>query len=222
LSSWFRLVVAFHLVVAIVLSPLRAAAAIPMLIAYDVPVPRTAIVRVEAGRSLRPELGRVPEYVYDDRSEWARCGTKPPAANGNGAVHAYDDTLDAPSAVRGPRGSSTTLSPAVPAAEGLPAAANAGKTALGHFPAYLQLAEREGAAAFNIPTEAWNALSEGERWATNQAFLDQAIARGDRFILATQPSLARAGSYFARELEYLAGKGYVPNAEGTALVPGGQ
>jgi len=101
-------------------------------------------------------------------------------------------------------------------------AANAGKTVLGHFPEYLRLAESEGANVFNIPSETWNALSEGERWAANQAFLDQAVARGDQILLATPPNLARAGSYFARELEYLAGKGYVPNAQGTALTPGGQ
>lgn len=107
-------------------------------------------------------------------------------------------------------------------AEGLPAATNAGKTVLGHFPEYLRLAENEGANVFNIPSGTWNALSEGERWAANQAFLDQAVARGDQILLATPPNLARAGSYFARELEYLAGKGYVPNADGTALIPGGQ
>jgi hypothetical protein len=65
----------------------------------------------------------------------------------------------------------------------------------------------------------WDAVSESEQWAANKAFLDQAIARGSQFVLATAPSAARAGSFFARELEYMMSNGYVANQAGTALVP---
>jgi hypothetical protein len=65
-------------------------------------------------------------------------------------------------------------------------------------------------------------MSDAERWAANQKFLDRVIAHGDEIILATPLSKVRPGSYFARELEYLASKGFRPNAEETKLIRGEQ
>jgi hypothetical protein len=91
---WYRLA-ALLLLLGIVLSPSRAVAAtLPMFIAYDMTVPRTAIVGVAAGPSLRPGLGGIPEYDYDDAPDRHDGGTKPRAADATGAAHVYDDTLN--------------------------------------------------------------------------------------------------------------------------------
>lgn len=67
----------------------------------------------------------------------------------------------------------------------------------------------------------WERMSNAEKWAANSRFLDRAIARGDEFILATRAGAARAGSFFARELEYLANKGYRIAEDGWRLVAPG-
>jgi hypothetical protein len=61
-------------------------------------------------------------------------------------------------------------------------------------------------------------MSEAEHWEANQKFLDRMIARSDEILLATPLDKVRPGSYFARELEYLGSKGYVPSHDGTRLV----
>ena len=93
-----------------------------------------------------------------------------------------------------------------------------GKTVLGHYPEYKQLADTIGARRFNIPEAAWNKMSGAEQWAANQKFLDRMVVRGDDIVLATPLDKVRPGSYFARELEYLAAKGYRPSADGTKLI----
>jgi hypothetical protein len=83
------------LIVGIVLSPLRAVAAmVPMLIAYDVAGPRTATTRVEVGPSLRSDRGSVSEYVYDDILGADGSTPSPPVAAGAGTIHAYDRALE--------------------------------------------------------------------------------------------------------------------------------
>jgi RHS repeat-associated protein len=94
----------------------------------------------------------------------------------------------------------------------------AGITVLGKNPQYVQLGEELGANYFNIPTPVWNALSEAEKWMANRAFLDQAIARGDEIILASAPAMAKAGSWFRLELEYLMYRGYRIAQDGTRLI----
>ena len=94
------------------------------------------------------------------------------------------------------------------ASRSAPAASNAGRTVLGHYPTYVEKAAELGARRFNIPTHIWNKMSLAEQWAANQKFLDRAIARGDEIILATPASAARAGSFFASELKYLRSHGY--------------
>jgi RHS repeat-associated protein len=93
-----------------------------------------------------------------------------------------------------------------------------GKTVLGHYPEYMELAEGLGARRFNIPTEIWNGMSEAEKWVANQKFLDRMIMRGDEIILATPAYMARAESYFARELEYLRSMGYRVSQDGMKLI----
>ena len=96
-----------------------------------------------------------------------------------------------------------------------------GKTVLGHYPAYTELAEQLGARRFNIPTSVWKKMSEAERWAANTKFLDRMIARGDDVILATRADLAKPGSYFERELEYLLTKGFKISEDGLRLIAPG-
>jgi len=60
-------------------------------------------------------------------------------------------------------------------------------------------------------------MSAAEQWATNQRFLDEAIARGDTFRLATEVSEARADGSFMKELDYLAEQGFKVSEDGTRL-----
>ena len=102
-----------------------------------------------------------------------------------------------------------------------PAKRNSGSTVLGHYPEYSKLADDFGHRRFDIPKAAWDNMTDAQRWAANQKFLDRTISRGDEIILSTPLNQVKPGSYFARELEYLSGKGYRPNANGTRLIPGG-
>jgi RHS repeat-associated protein len=88
---------------------------------------------------------------------------------------------------------------------------------LGRFPAYTNLAEKIGARVFKVPMEAWNKMTPAQQWGANKTFLDRAIARGAAFRLASPASEARAGTFFAKELEYLKGKGYELSNDGMAL-----
>jgi hypothetical protein len=103
------------------------------------------------------------------------------------------------------------------------AGAEAGSTVvvLGHYPEYLDLGESLGANTFSIPADVWNALSPDEQWAANQAFLDEGIANGSEFRLATPAEAAREGSFYERELQYMHSEGYTVNSDGMSLVPPG-
>jgi RHS repeat-associated protein len=94
-----------------------------------------------------------------------------------------------------------------------------GRTVLGHYPGYIEQASELGARRFNLPGHIWDKMTDAERWAANQKFLDRLIKRGDEVILSTPADQARAGSFFARELEYLQGQGYRLVDGGTRLVP---
>ena len=102
-----------------------------------------------------------------------------------------------------------------------PAKRATGITVLGHYPEYVNVSEAMGARRFQIPESVWNRMTDAERWAANQKFLDRTIAHGDQIILATPAGNARPGSWFKRELEYHMGKGYRPSADGTRLIPPG-
>jgi hypothetical protein len=98
-----------------------------------------------------------------------------------------------------------------------PTAPNQNLTVLGRFRAYEFNAASYGARRFSIPTNVWQKMSDHERWEANRKFLDRTIARGHQIRLATPAHQARPGSYYARELEYLTGKGYKISADGRML-----
>jgi RHS repeat-associated protein len=83
-----------------------------------------------------------------------------------------------------------------------------GAVMLGHFPEYLEAGAKANARVFNIPGAIWNKMSDAARWTANQKFLDRAIARGASLLLATDPAKIKAGSYLAKEVTYLLGKGF--------------
>jgi len=85
----------------------------------------------------------------------------------------------------------------------------AGTAVIGHFPEYSDLAKKLGASHFNIPTSVWGRMSDAERWIANKNFLDEAIARGDEFVLATPLNKMKPGSWFEREVKYLLDHGYI-------------
>jgi hypothetical protein len=97
-------------------------------------------------------------------------------------------------------------------------AGRVGRTVLGHHPEYVEKALELSARYLDVPMDIWQKMSPAEKWAANVRFLDRAIARGDEFMLATRASAAKAGTFFARELEYLASKGYRVAEDGMRLI----
>jgi hypothetical protein len=81
------------------------------------------------------------------------------------------------------------------------------------------MADAIGARRFAIPDEIWGGMTPAEQWAANQRFLDRMILRGDDIVLSTPAGEAWPGSFFARELEYLAGKGYTVSPDGLRMLP---
>jgi len=59
-----------------------------------------------------------------------------------------------------------------------------GRTVLGHFPEYIQKARARGASYFDIGKDAWNGLTNAERWGANQHFLDMIVSFRDRVLLS--------------------------------------
>jgi hypothetical protein len=91
-----------------------------------------------------------------------------------------------------------------------------GKIVLEHFPEYLSLTADIGAEVFNIPKDTWDRLDGAARWTANQKFIDDTIARDDEIVLSTTD--VRRGTWFERELRYLASKGYTPSRRGGRTV----
>jgi RHS repeat-associated protein len=101
-------------------------------------------------------------------------------------------------------------------------AANRGVTVLGHHPGYIQYAERIGARYFKtIPQDIAERMGREGLRAANTRFLDRLIARGDIVELSTPAALARAGSTFAWELQYLQSHGYRLTVDGMRMLPPG-
>ncbi len=104
--------------------------------------------------------------------------------------------------------------------EGL--APRAATVVIGHFPEYTDLAAQIGGKVFSVPKSTWEKIGlEGgveAQWALNKAFLDKALKEGARFVLATRAELARVGSFYERELQYLFSKGYKVSRDGKSLV----
>lgn len=85
---------------------------------------------------------------------------------------------------------------------------NSGQTVLGHFPGYIEKAKARGASYFDIG-DAWDSLSDAQRTAANQHFLDRIAANGDTVILSLPKTKIRPGSSLAWEVQYLiTEKGY--------------
>jgi RHS repeat-associated protein len=96
---------------------------------------------------------------------------------------------------------------------------NIGKTVLGKTGSYEKLASELGANRFSIPTEIWNEMSEAERWAANQKFLDRMIARGDEIVLSNRVTdINEVTGYFRKELDYLINNGFKLSADGLRMV----
>lgn len=94
-----------------------------------------------------------------------------------------------------------------------------GKTVLGRYPRYIELADEIGARKFDIPMNVWNKMTATEKWAANQKFLDRLIKRGDEIILAVPVNnVSDLTGYFRQELDYLIQKGYRLDAAGTRLI----
>ncbi|GAA4314351.1 RHS repeat-associated core domain-containing protein [Compostibacter hankyongensis] len=97
-------------------------------------------------------------------------------------------------------------------------AVKGGTTVLGHYPEYINLASKINAKRFNIPTKVWEGMTDVQRWAANQKFLDRMILRGDNIRLATPLNRVKPGSYYQKELNYLFEKGYKVSSDGLWLV----
>ncbi|MGA7193219.1 MAG: hypothetical protein WBW94_06275 [Anaerolineales bacterium] len=97
-----------------------------------------------------------------------------------------------------------------------------GVTVLGKFNSNQILAESLTPPGnwLNIPMAEWNAMEEGERWAINQQWLDDAIARGDSFRLSTLPISQNLTGGFGDEINYMCDiLGWIVNATGDGLTP---
>ncbi|NJL28438.1 MAG: RHS repeat-associated core domain-containing protein, partial [Thermoanaerobaculia bacterium] len=79
---------------------------------------------------------------------------------------------------------------------------NTGDTVLGSYPGYINKANARGASYFDIG-DAWQGLSDAERWAANRYFLDTVASRGDRILLSTPKLKIQPNTWLAREVEYL-------------------
>ena len=83
-----------------------------------------------------------------------------------------------------------------------------GRTVLGHYPGYIEKAQRTGASYFDIG-DAWNTLTPAQRTSANMHFLDEVAGAGDQIFLSLPKSEIRRGSALADEIQYLTGeKGY--------------
>jgi hypothetical protein len=101
-----------------------------------------------------------------------------------------------------------------------------GTTVLGHFRVppgqinYVGTADIVGSHYFSIPSDVWNKMTAAEQRAANVRFLDEAIARGDKFLLSTPASQAGVGSAFEWEVQYLLSRGYTMYGEMSLIPPG--
>jgi RHS repeat-associated protein len=83
-----------------------------------------------------------------------------------------------------------------------------GRTVLGHYPGYIEKAQRTGASYFDIG-DAWNTLTPAQRTAANNHFLDVVTGAGDQIYLSVPKGSINPGSALADEVRYLTGeKGY--------------
>lgn len=97
--------------------------------------------------------------------------------------------------------------------------AKRGKTVLGKFPDYINLANKLNAKRFNIPTEIWAKMTAEQQWAANVKFLERMIARGDEIILSNPvKDINKVTGAFRRELDYLIEKGFKISSDGASMI----
>jgi hypothetical protein len=101
------------------------------------------------------------------------------------------------------------------------AANSADSIVLGKYPTYVNEGAATGSRTFNVAAEEWNAMTPTQQWAANQAFLDDAISSGSQIRLATAPTKVNLTGTYAREIDYLTGKGYTISPDGTSMIPPG-
>jgi RHS repeat-associated protein len=77
-----------------------------------------------------------------------------------------------------------------------------GRTVLGHYPGYIDKAQRTGASYFDIG-DTWNSLTPAQRTAANRHFLDKIADAGDQVYLSVSKTKIRPGSSLADEVQYL-------------------
>ncbi|OWU65929.1 MAG: hypothetical protein CBB60_002170 [Armatimonadetes bacterium Cent15-Ar3] len=120
------------------------------------------------------------------------------------AVNRVDNAIDAARAAKNaPRG----LAPEIRALSEANITGS-GRTVLGHYPGYIEKAQRTGASYFDIG-DAWNTLTPAQRTSANMHFLDEVAGAGDQIYLSLPKTKIRSGSALADEIQYLTGeKGY--------------
>jgi hypothetical protein len=120
------------------------------------------------------------------------------------------------------------ISDVFPAKAGLTALGKAGVKAfarkevaavIGKYPNYLKVADQIGAKRFNVPANIWNKMSEAERWAANQKFLDRTIARGGDVMLDKPiKDISSVSGDLRKELNYLSQRGYQLSRDGSRVI----
>jgi hypothetical protein len=83
------------------------------------------------------------------------------------------------------------------------------------------LAKELGAKSFSVPSSVWEKMSEAEKLAANDKFLDRAISRGQTFVVTMNvtDALRKGGVWLRHEIEYLMARGYTIGSDGRSLVP---
>ncbi|MFA5793021.1 MAG: RHS repeat-associated core domain-containing protein [Candidatus Gracilibacteria bacterium] len=84
---------------------------------------------------------------------------------------------------------------------------------------YEEYAKSIGAYYFRMSDKAWANLNDSQRWAANQTFLDNAIARGDDiFLNDVVGKIDDATGFFGQELDYLTQNGYKLSEDGKQMI----
>lgn len=97
-------------------------------------------------------------------------------------------------------------------------AAGVGATVLGSYPYYLDKAQELGARVFSVPTDIWNTMTREEQWIMNKQFLDESISKGHQFIMSNSANLAKPGTFFYEEVQYLLEQGYKIVDDGMRMI----
>jgi hypothetical protein len=94
-----------------------------------------------------------------------------------------------------------------------------GRYIKGNPASYEQIGSGVGANIFNMDPNIYIQLSEAQQLAANQEFLDKIIANRWYVYLTTPPDLAREGTSFWNELQFLFNNGYTISPDGKWLIP---